>query len=229
MIPNLGTFASRPALMTATAERLASALQDAIRRHGSACAALSGGSTPEPAYRELAAMPVDWPKVTFALVDERFVPPTDGASNQALIQRTLGPAFEAGAGLAPMFFPAATVAESADRADARYAPLRIDIALMGMGADGHTASWFPGSSELGGALDLDNPRTVIAAHAPQAAGAADRLTLTRAALSRAGALMLVITGDDKRAKLKSALAQQDAPVSALFNDRLPAPVVMWAP
>ncbi|QGZ96575.1 6-phosphogluconolactonase [Terricaulis silvestris] len=229
MIPNFETFASRPALMKAGAARLAAALEDAIRRHGSACAALSGGSTPEPAYRDLATMPLDWPKITFALVDERFVSPTDTASNQALIQRTLGPAFDAGARLLPMVFTAATVAASADQADATYAPLRIDIALMGMGEDGHTASWFPGSRELGSALDLDNSRTVIAAHAPQAAGAADRLTLTRAALSRAGALMLVITGDDKRAKLESALTQHDAPVSALFNDRLPAPVVMWAP
>jgi 6-phosphogluconolactonase len=229
MIPNLETFASRPALMRAAAERLAAALEDSIRRHGSACAALSGGSTPELAYRELAKTPLDWPKVTLALVDERFVPPTDAASNQALIQRTLGPAFDMGARLAPMFFPAATVTDSADQADAQYALLRIDIALMGMGEDGHTASWFPGSSELGGALDLDNPRSVIAVHAPQAAGAADRLTLTRAALARAGALMLVITGDDKRAKLESALAQHDAPVTALFNDRLPAPQVMWAP
>jgi 6-phosphogluconolactonase len=144
MIPNLETFASRPALMTAAAKRLASALEDAIRRHGSACTALSGGSTPEPAYRELATIPLDWPKITFALVDERFVPPTDGASNQALIRRTLGPAFGAGAQLAPLFFPAAAVTDSADQADARYAPLRIDIALMGMGEDGHTASWFPG-------------------------------------------------------------------------------------
>jgi 6-phosphogluconolactonase len=229
MIPNLETFASRPALMTAVAKRLAAALGDAIRRHGSGCAALSGGSTPELAYRDLAAMLIEWHKITFALVDERFVPPTDSASNQALIQRTLGPAFGMGARLAPMFFPAAGVTDAADQADARYAPLRIDIALMGMGEDGHTASWFSGSSELGGALDLDNSRTVIAVHAPQAAGAADRLTLTRAALSRAGALMLVITGDDKRAKLESALTQHDAPVSALFNDRLPAPVVMWAP
>ncbi len=174
-------------------------------------------------------MPLDWAKVTFALVDERFVPPNDAASNQALIQRTLGPAFGKGARLAPMFFPAATVTDSAEQADARYAPLRIDVALMGMGEDGHTASWFSGSSQLGGALDLDNPRTVVAVHAPQAAGVADRLTLTRAALSRAGAVLLVITGDDKRARLESALAQHDAPVTALFNDKLAAPQVMWAP
>lgn len=229
MIPHLETHPSRDALMNAAARHIASSLEAAISRHGNACATLSGGSTPAPAYEALAALPLDWAKITFALVDERFVPPNDPASNQALLQRTLAPAFDGGALLAPMFFPAATVAESADQADQRYAPLRIDVALMGMGEDGHTASWFPGSSELGGALDLDNPRSVIATHAPQAAGASDRLTLTRSALSRAGALLLVIAGDEKRARLENALAQHDAPVSALFNDHVPVPIVMWAP
>lgn len=228
MIPNLETFASRDALMAAVAQRIATALEDAIRRHGSACAALSGGSTPEPAYRALAALPLDWPNITLALVDERFVPPNNAASNQALVQRALAPALDAGARLAPMFFPAATVQQSADQAEPRYAPLRIDVALMGMGDDGHTASWFPGVPSLGNALDLNNPRTVIALHAPQAAGSPDRLTLTRSALSRAEHVILLITGDDKQARLEQALQHNDAPVSALFAPNMPVPEVLWA-
>lgn len=228
MIPNLETFASRDALMLAAAQRVAAALEDAIRRHGSACAALSGGSTPEPAYRALAGLPLDWAKVTFALVDERFVPPNDAASNQALVQRALGPAFDAGARLAPMFFPSATVEQSADQAEPRYAPIRIDVALMGMGDDGHTASWFPGVPALANALDLSNPRTVIALHAPQAAAASERLTLTRRALSRASQIILLITGEKKRARLEQALQSDDAPVSALFGPNMPAPSVLWA-
>lgn len=229
MIPHLEAFGSRPALMAAAADRLASALEDAIGRHGSACVALSGGSTPEPAYRDLAAKQIDWAKITFALVDERFVPPTDEASNQALIQRTLGSALDAGAKLAPMFFPAATVADSADQAEAHYARLRIDIALMGMGGDGHTASWFPGVPALGSALDLANQRTVIALQAPQAAGSTDRLTLTRRAISQAGRVILLIIGEDKRARLEQALQHDDAPVSALFAPNMPTPEVLWAP
>ena len=228
MIPNLETFADREALMAAAAQRIATALEGAIRRHGAACAALSGGSTPEPAYRALAALPLDWPNVTFALVDERFVPPNDTASNQALVQRTLGLALDAGARLAPMFFPAATVELSADQAEPRYAPLRIDIALMGMGDDGHTASWFPGVPALGNALDLNNPRTVMALHAPQAAGSADRLTLTRSALSRAERVILLIAGEEKRVRLEQALQHDDAPVSSLFAPNMPATAVLWA-
>jgi 6-phosphogluconolactonase len=228
MNPNLETFASCDALMEAAAQRIAAALEDAIRRHGAACAALSGGSTPEPAYRALAKLSLDWPKITFALVDERFVPPDDAASNQALVQRTLAPAFDAGARLAPMVFPAATVEQSADHAEPTYAALRIDIALMGMGEDGHTASWFPGVPSLGNALDLGNPLTVMALHAPQAAGSPDRLTLTRSALSRAGGVILLVTGNEKRARLEQALQHDDAPVSALFAPNMPAPEVLWA-
>lgn len=220
-------FATRDALMQAAAKRLADALQDAIAKHGSACAALSGGGTPAPAYRALAAMPLDWPKVTFALVDERYVPPTDAASNEGLVRRELKAAFDAGAQFRVMYSPS-SVDQAADAAEQIYAPLRIDIALMGMGGDGHTASWFPGAAKLGEALDLANPRTVMALTAAQADGAAERLTLTRAAFTRIGSVVLLITGADRRTRLEAALAGEYAPVAALFAPALPVPEVLWA-
>jgi 6-phosphogluconolactonase len=221
-------FSARDTLMQTAAERLAAALRDALDKHGAACGALSGGSTPEPAYRALAAMPLDWSKITFALVDERFVPSTHAASNEGMLRRALAPALAAGARLQPMYTNVASLDQAADAADARYAPLRIDIALMGMGLDGHTASWFPGADKLGEALDLDNPRTVIGLNAPQADGSTERLTLTRAAMSRASGVVLLITGQDKRAKLEAALAGDWAPVAALFAPALPEPGVLWS-
>lgn len=228
MIPNLTTFESRDALMSAAAERMADALRAGTAARGSACVALSGGSTPASAYARLAAMALDWPKVTLALVDERFLPPSDEASNEALVRRTMADALAAGAQCKPMYFPEPTPADAADRAEALYRDLTIDVALMGMGEDGHTASWFPGVPALGNALDLDNPRTVMALSAPQAAGSPDRLTLTRRAVARAGRVVLLITGDEKRARLEQALQHNDAPVSALFAPNLPAPEILWA-
>lgn len=228
MIPNLTTFETRDALMSAAAERMADALRAGIAARGSACVALSGGSTPAPAYARLATMAVEWSNVTLALVDERFVPPDHEASNETLVRRTMADALSAGAVLTPMFAALPTVVEAADAAEPNYRDLTIDVALMGMGEDGHTASWFPGVPALGNALDLDNPRAVMALNAPQGAGSPDRLTLTRSAIARAGSVILLITGEEKRARLGQALAHNDAPVSALFAPNMPAPDVLWA-
>ena len=223
---SITTFETRQSLMQAAAQRIADALDKGIFVRGEGVAALSGGSTPEPAYQALAAFPVDWRRVTFLLVDERFVPPSDQASNEAMLRRALAPAIGRGARLLPMYAHGVGIEEAALRADASYAGKHLDVALMGMGADGHTASWFPQSEQLDDALDIQNPRTVIAAEAPNAAGAAARLTLTRSALSRAGALTLLITGDEKRRVLEGA-NRAALPVDRLFD--LPAPPeVVWS-
>ena len=213
--------------MEAAGERVADILIDAIDEHGNGCAALSGGSTPEPAYRALALTQSDWDLITFALVDERFVPPSNPASNQRMIEDALHWPLRRGAKLAPMFSVAESIEQAADHADALYKALRIDVALMGMGEDGHTASWFPDARGLDVALDANTTRSVIAINAPNAPGSADRLTLTRNALKRARGLVLVITGDSKRARLEQALAAHDAPVAALFGADMPPIEVLW--
>lgn len=224
-------FADRASLYAAAAQRLEEVLDHALRERGAACAALSGGSTPEPAYALLAQAALDWSNVTFALVDERFVPPTDAASNEAMLRRALAPALAAGARIVPMFAESASAEDAAMRAEARYAALSIDIAVMGMGLDAHTASWFPDAGALATALDLNCNRAVMALEASGAAGASRRLTLTRAKLARAGELMLLITGDDKRERLEQALQQspEAAPVTALFSPDMPPVSVLWAP
>ncbi len=222
-------FTTRDALMSEVAARIAFALQFGIDVRKEASAALSGGSTPEPAYAALASLPMDWSKVTFGLVDERFVPNTHAASNEAMIRSTLAPAFNAGAKMLPMFLPGMTPAQAADHADAEYANFRFDIAVMGMGTDGHTASWFPDADRLEEALDVSTRRSVISLSAPSAAGTKERLTLTRFALEHARAVLLLITGAEKRVRLETALDTRDAPVAALFNHPICQPEIWWAP
>ena len=216
MLPLL-VLPTREALMQAAAERLEEALSEGLAQRGAACAALSGGTTPEPAYALLAARPLNWKGVTFALVDERFAPPTDPASNEGMLRRALAPALEQGARLLPMWFANTTPRAAAARANIAYAPLEIAIALMGMGADGHTASWFPGAEKLSQALDPENPHSVMALDAPEAAGRSERITLTLAAVARARNIVLLFTGPEKFARFTTAV-QEDAdtaPIAAL--------------
>jgi len=219
-------FATRDAAMNAAEQRMAEALNAGITARGHAIAALSGGSTPGPAYERLAAAALDWSKITFALVDERFVPPSDPASNEGLIRRTLASAFAAGARLLPLYADVPTVSVAADLADPLYQPLTFDIALMGMGEDGHTASWFPGGDAA--ALDPSTTRSVMAVTASAARGAAERLTVTYPLIRRARSVLLLLTGDAKRAALErgSRLSLDQAPVGALFLNR--APEIFWA-
>ncbi len=220
-------FADRDALMRAAADRIAEALNRGVSERGFACAALSGGATPEPAYTLLALRNLDWPRIMFALVDERFVPPDHDASNEKMLRRALAPALAQGAKLLPMY-SAGSVADAAAAADHLYGSIYIDVALMGMGGDAHTASWFPGVAH--DALDPANPRTVTYVHTPQAAGAPDRLTLTRAAYNRAASGLLLMTGNNKRARLAAAMSEplEQAPVAALFAPGAPPIETLWA-
>lgn len=226
-MPPLTVFDTRDALMAAAATRLAIALRDAIAERGNACAALSGGSTPEPAYRLLARADIDWPRVTFVLVDERFMPVEHTASNEAMMRRALKPALDAGATLLRMAGDRSKLEDAAAEADALYSSRQIDVALMGMGEDAHTASWFPDACSEA----LSSTQTVVAVRAPAAPGSSERLTLTRAAVARVGSVLLLITGNRKRVRLEAALKEpmERAPVAALFADAERQPEVLWAP
>lgn len=227
---SVSAFDSRDAAIKAAADRLEHALREGLALRGGACAALSGGSTPEPAYAALAARGLDWPRITFTLVDERWLPPSDPGSNEAMLRRALAPALARGARLLPMWSDAPSPAAGADRAELAYAGLEIDIALMGMGGDAHTASWFPGTPDLSRALDPHSTRNLIAVNAPHAAATPERLTLTLAAIQRARRIALLITGEDKRARLDAALSEptDEAPVGVLVRECAAKLEVIWA-
>lgn len=223
------TFPSRDALMEAAAAHLAEALTQGVTIRGRACAALSGGTTPGPAYEKLAARDMDWRRVSFALVDERFVAPSDEASNEGMLRQSLAPAFAAGAGLVPMYSPDLNLDAAALAADARYAPLHFDIVLLGMGGDGHVASWFPDARGYMDAIDPANQRSVAALHALQAYRTSERLSLTFAKVAQADRVLLLLLGDEKRAQFEAALTRtpEEAPVAALKR-LLRAPEIFWA-
>lgn len=222
-------FPSRDAAAEMAADLLANALQAGLDKRGAACAALSGGSTPQAAYEKLAARPLDWPRILFLQVDERCVPPGAEGLNADMQRAALGTALVKGAEFAALWHGDQAPAHAAARADALVKDNALDVALLGMGADGHTASWFPQSPDLSRAL-YPGEASVIAIEAPGAETASMRLTMTLPALIKAKTLVLLITGEEKRARLHHALAhetQDRAPILAVLKAR-PDCAILWA-
>ena len=136
-------------------------IESAIEARGAAVIALSGGKTPIPVYEKLAQAKLDWKRVTIVPADERVVPLGDPLSNVTMIGKIFLPK---GARVMPIVPQATSDYKAAGRsADALMQELHwpLDLVLLGMGADGHTASWFPETDEPAAALDSANPRDVI--------------------------------------------------------------------
>lgn len=196
-----------PELPAAAAAALAEALVAAIRKRGACRFALAGGSTPQPVYAALAAPPlsqqVDWKKVHVFFGDERCVPPDDPASNYRMAHAAL---------LDQVKIPAAQVhriegerpAAEAARAYAQTLGKEpLDIALLGLGDDGHTASIFPATRE--------SSARVMATSSP--VPPLLRVSLTTAALSEARQVFFLVSGAKKAARVAEVFAQlgDDAP------------------
>ncbi|WP_157018597.1 6-phosphogluconolactonase [Mesorhizobium xinjiangense] len=227
----LQTFPSPERLAQALAERIAGQLDTAIAARGHATLAVSGGTTPERFFAALAAQPIDWSKVTVTLVDERFVPPASPRSNEALVRRILLQGKAAAARFVPLFTDAPTPDAAALVADTAIAalPLPFDALVLGMGSDGHTASFFPDAANLDTLLSPQNPARVMAVDTK--AGGEPRLTLTLPTIAAARLVVLHIEGTAKKAVLDEALspAGSDLPIRTVI-DRAQFPVtIVWAP
>lgn len=223
------TFSQPDALAAALAQQVAEALAAAVRQRGTAFLAVSGGTTPVRFFRALSSRPIDWDKVVVTLVDERLVPETSPRSNAGLVRNNLLQGNASAARFMPLFAPAADAEVAALAADKvlRAAPWPLDVAVLGMGGDGHTASFFPDATSLSGLLDPASDRLVLPVHAESAGE--PRLTLSLPALVAAGLLVLHIEGDAKRAVLEEVLSGRPAPVGTVLAAAARPVEVFWAP
>lgn len=224
--PDWRVFPSPEALAETLAGDVARALDEAIARRGHALLAVSGGTTPKLFFPALSKRELDWAKVTAVPVDERFVPESSPRSNGALIRNSLLTNKAAAARFAPLFRPAETVEDAANAAAAGLAalPWPLDAAILGMGTDGHTASFFPDAANLATLTDPAEDGLVLPVNAPSAGE--PRLTLPLARLLDSGFLALHIEGKEKRAVLETG---GDKPVGAVFaHAKRPVPVY-WTP
>jgi len=225
------TFGDKDELALALADAVAENLNAGLAARGRAALAVSGGSTPARFFKALSQRTdIDWASVTVTLVDERWVGEDSDRSNARLVRANLlqGPA--AAASFVPLWQggvePDAAGIAKANAAIAAIAVL--DAAILGMGNDGHTASFFPGGDTLDEALTAAGP--VLAIRAP---GAGEpRVTLTLRRLLAADALYLHIEGNEKAEVLDKALGEgdiADMPVRAVLRQDHKPVTVFWCP
>lgn len=228
--PAWNLFGSPEELAEALARKVADALRQAIERRGLGFLAVSGGTTPARFFRSLSTREIDWEKITVVLVDERFVDRGSPRANAGLVRANLLQNRAAGANFVDLYWPSATVegavAELGERL--RALPWPLDVAMLGMGTDGHTASFFPDAANLAALLDPAATDMVLPVHAANAGE--PRLTLPLARLADAGLLVLHIEGAQKRQVLEDALAEKrDLPVCSVFQGSRTQVQVFWAP
>jgi 6-phosphogluconolactonase len=211
--PRVLVLRDLPALTLAAAERIAAAAAAAVAARGRFVLVLSGGGTPRPLYERLAGEDrerLPWAQTTVLFADERCVPPDDPASNYGMVARALLDhvplppeqvhriAGERAPGAAARDYERAL--RGALR-EPRGSAALIDVALLGVGADGHTASLFPGSA----ALD-EREQWVVATESPASAPVRARVTLTFPLLARSREVCFLCAGAEKRAAVTEILA-----------------------
>ncbi len=208
--PELVVFPEADAAASALAHRIVQAGRRAIAARGVFRIALAGGSTPRRVYEHLAAPPLasalDWSRVQVFFGDERCVPADDPGSNARMAREALTNHVPLPAQNLHTIDGTLAPAEAARVYARALGADPLDLVLLGMGDDGHTASLFPGGDEL--AVDDQNVTSASAPVAPH-----PRVTLTFPALNRAREVVFLALGPNKRARLSEVLSQAHAPVT----------------
>lgn len=204
------------------ATQVAQILRAALAERVQATLAVSGGETPKAMFRHLSQQALDWSRVTICLADERWLPTDSPHSNETLVRQHLLINAAAEATLLPVWQDHLMLSSGVQRYAQQLAqlPAPIDVLILGMGADGHTASLFPGMPGLAQALTADSPYCVAGhAHNPDAP---ERVSIGGRVILHARHCFLHVVGDDKNAALTSALHQPDPlrhPISWVFRQR----------
>jgi len=213
---------SAPLLAEALAGKVAEQLREAIERQNVATLVVSGGRSPVAFFQCLARQSLDWSRVVISLADERWVPIEHADSNAGLLKRYLLVGAVQQARFVSLYQTTSSQEEAAAVADDLLGQLPpIDVLVLGMGDDGHTASLFPDSPNLEQALALNSDRRCWPMLAPSVPH--QRLSMSRALLASARFKVLSVQGQSKLTTLRTALAGDDVaqmPIRAFLHTEL---------
>ena len=147
---------SSESLVADLSQNIAEIINEAIQKNGRASMAVSGGSTPKPLFEELSLLDLDWSKVDLTLVDDRWVDVDHKDSNELLVKTHFIKNYAETVNFVPLKNDEDTAKKGVPLAEEalKNFTMPFDIVILGMGADGHTASLFPCSDELEKGMDL---------------------------------------------------------------------------
>jgi 6-phosphogluconolactonase len=225
----LNEFASKEELVDILAEKILHELDLAIQEKGHASLALSGGSTPKKLFVALSNSDFAWERVTVTLVDERWVDPLSEQSNEKLLKEYLLQNYAAKAKFIPLKSHLARAKEALAALEIILGEFikHLDVVVLGMGEDAHTASFFPNAEELDFALNTkDLCCATTASHEPK-----ERITLSRLFLLGANSLLLHIEGQKKKEIFLNAAKSDDTkmmPIIAMMQQTNPNLEVYYA-
>lgn len=230
--PEITSFASQEAMASSVATLIAAKIEERTAGGNVAELAVSGGSTPLALYRELAGMDLNWPNTRLTLVDERWVPPHHPRSNEAFVREAFNKA--PNASVQGLFLEKSTINAAVSHFNSSLEPSMsgFDVVVLGMGNDGHTASWFPHAAGLGNALTSDDRYCAITAQQSDVTGEeVERVSLTLSAIKQSPLIVLLLAGEAKYETLQVALepgSVVDMPVRAILSAR-PDMHICYAP
>ncbi|MFT4645151.1 MAG: 6-phosphogluconolactonase [Planctomycetota bacterium] len=191
-------------------------LQESIQKNGYANLLVSGGSTPIGLYQKLSKQVIDWKKVTIGLVDERFVPTNHKKSNEKLVKTHLLQNNAIKCLFVGLVYNMVSKEENLQLAEKIYEKFRarVDVCILGMGGDGHTASLFP--KDEASKEGLSNKCNNLLLNSFADVKPIERITCSRYLINKSEQLYLMITGEEKLAVLESAKANE-LPIASFFE------------
>ncbi len=201
-------------------------LSNAIKNRGLATFVVPGGTTPKPFFNIIRDSDIEWEKITIFPTDERWVSMENSRSNARLIQRELLTGRASKANFVTLYKKNKTLDQGASLLAeniSNYLP--IDVLVLGMGVDMHTASLFPGSPGLALAQSMNAAEVVPVT--PLDNSLEPRVTLSARVLEKAVNTHVLIIGLEKKNAVKEA--EKREPASAPISQFLPNATVHWSP